>query len=379
MRTIVFGLLLVAVLGFYAAPTWAFADDAHHPGSDTATSPVSTGSMVMRVATGVDRYARAISLSRTSYSQGSVKHVVLVSGTAYTDGLSAAALAGAYRSPVLLTRSRSLPDGLVREMRRLGVSHVHVIGSTGQVSSSVTTALKSAGFHVQRIAGGDTFATSAAIARRVALVRGGTGPLRVFVVNPFDIGNAADTAGYAYATATPILYVRPGSVPDVVAAAIRDLDVSRAVVVGGASSVYPKTFDEIARRTTGPDVRVPGADRFETAHVLADYAIANGWASAQHVTVVNGVTSLSDAVIAAPLTGASRGVTLLATSDVLPYYSDHFIASKARAQSIKMVVIVGPTAAIGDTVRLKIDTAAAGSEMDMTLMMPHAAGSRMPN
>lgn len=382
-------LLTAALLSAYVV-TPAFANDAHHP---TLSSP-PTGSVeptaapappsavptatVIRVAGSSDRYASAIAMSKQSFAAGSVKHAILVSGTSYADGLAASSLAGAYKSPVLLTSSKRTPAGLVAEFRRLGTTRVHVIGSTKAISADVVTALKKAGLRVQRISGANTYATAAAVARQTVLVRGPGHSRQVFVVNVNDLGNAVSAAGYAYSTGIPILYVEAGSVPPETARALKNLRVAGAVAVGGIGNIYASTFKNLATRTSQDDTRVVGADRFEVAHDLAEFAIDAGWSTSDHVTILNGVTAYTDGVIGAAITGSSKGITLLATADTLPYYTDHFVAYHASRTQIRMVAIVGGAGSIDDSVMTDLVESIAGGEMDMTLMMPMDPTVPMP-
>ncbi len=131
---------------------------------------------------GSDRYATAVSLSASTYEAGSVGTVVVATGENFPDALSAAGLAGAYGSPVLLTRTASLPDIVLAEIRRLGAHNAVIVGGPPAVAPAVVTALMDAGLSVSRVSGDNRYATSAAVADRIAALKGTAFSKTAFVV-----------------------------------------------------------------------------------------------------------------------------------------------------------------------------------------------------
>ncbi len=111
-------------------------------------------------AWGQDRYETACAAWRR------IKHeaewVVLATGEAFPDALSASAPAGACRGPLLLTRRGSLPACTKQYIRDLRARGVHIVGGMGAVGPAAESELISMGFDVHRISGADRYATSVA-------------------------------------------------------------------------------------------------------------------------------------------------------------------------------------------------------------------------
>lgn len=68
---------------------------------------------------GSDRYQTSLEISQ-GWPDKSVETVVVATGGDFPDALAATPLAGAYESPLLLTKKDSLPIGFAAELKRLG-------------------------------------------------------------------------------------------------------------------------------------------------------------------------------------------------------------------------------------------------------------------
>jgi putative cell wall-binding protein len=111
---------------------------------------------------GVDRVATAARLARILGAANGVAFVV--SAESWPDSASAtvpAALAGA---PVLLTPRDALHQDTAEALAAIGAREVVVAGGNQAVGDRVVTQLRDLGYRVERVAGRDRFATSAALA-----------------------------------------------------------------------------------------------------------------------------------------------------------------------------------------------------------------------
>ena len=92
------------------------------------------GATVERWA-GADRYATAAEISHNTYPQGATT-AYLASGADYPDALAGAPVAALAGAPLLLTKKECAPASTLAELKRLGVTHLVVLGGTGAVSDA---------------------------------------------------------------------------------------------------------------------------------------------------------------------------------------------------------------------------------------------------
>lgn len=307
---------------------------------------------------GVDRYATAVTIAQQAFPGFTgVTDIIIANGTdaAQVDLLSASGLAGAYKAPVLLVQATSIPASTLSALTSLpGRVNVHIIGGTGSVSAAVAAeidGLQQVGT-VDRLAGADRYATSAAIATRMKTVLGAAMPKTGIIVNGLDAATFWDaTAASPIATKMkyPILLVKADSVPAVTLAARNNLPLTTLYIVGGTGSV-----NESVRTTLGipSGNRIAGSNRYSTAVAVATTAKAKGWLTYGTVTLSG---TVSDALIGGPLAGFKNGPQLLtAVSPLSPEVSGFIAAYKAQ---ITKFYLIGGTTSISASTKTQIDAA----------------------
>jgi putative cell wall-binding protein len=317
-------------------------------GNESAASDiVSTvpGEGVVRVS-GATRYQTAIEVSKASFDAADT--VVLVSGAAFPDALSASALAGVYRAPILLTEPTRLTPGVAAEITRLGASHVIIVGGTGAVSDAVKNALPS-GLAVERIGGRDRFETSARVAARVEQEMGADFCREAFVANGYSFADPLSVSPYAWSRKMPVLLVRYDEAAPSVADFLAD-NVDALYVVGGEGVVSEWLPDDLGY----PDAqRLAGANRYETAAAAAEFAWEQGWASYGLVGIASG-RNFPDALAGAPALGKAGGVILLTDPSWLdPASEDALLSHLDEVEKIQ--ILGGPGAVSNDVAAYLID------------------------
>jgi putative cell wall-binding protein len=108
---------------------------------------------------------------------GQAGTVVLVNGSSFADGISAAGLAAGRGWPVLLTTASTVPQRSVDTWRALGVRRVVLVGGTAVIGDNIQRFIASsgrcaggAGCEVERVAGTERYGTSVqAASRSIAL------------------------------------------------------------------------------------------------------------------------------------------------------------------------------------------------------------------
>jgi putative cell wall-binding protein len=128
--------LAIAPLAPVAASTSAVPLQSVSTTTDEDVAP--TAIPVERLA-GRDRYGTAADVAM-QWSSG-VQRVYVVSGRTYPDAMAAAARAGVFNAPVLLTKPDSLPSETVAALRHLRPDRIVVVGGSSSVSQAVLTEL----------------------------------------------------------------------------------------------------------------------------------------------------------------------------------------------------------------------------------------------
>ena len=119
---------------------------------------------------GTNRYATAAAASNELFAPESRLGngtVFVATGLNYPDALAGAPLAGYWKAPVLTVAPTALPAVTSTEIQRLAPTVVIILGGTASVSSSVEGQLRALVPSVTRIAGGDRYATAAAVVARL--------------------------------------------------------------------------------------------------------------------------------------------------------------------------------------------------------------------
>ncbi|MCL2504501.1 MAG: cell wall-binding repeat-containing protein [Coriobacteriia bacterium] len=254
--------------------------------------PVYTGYVVDRGNDGTigreppsDRYKTAIEASKANFE--SADSVIIATGMNYADALSASALAGSLDAPLLLTRSESLSFGVLDEINRLGAKNVYVMGSAAAVSDTVVGTLKGAGLTVERIAGTDRYQTSAAIAQKVADIEGAAFAKKAFLARGDNFADGLAVSPLAYQNKIPVVLTRPTELPATASGVISGLGINDVTILGSAAAVSAGIEASVGRLATTR--RVAGADRYETAQKIAEYALDNSLATKGFIGVATGL------------------------------------------------------------------------------------------
>ncbi len=304
---------------------------------------------------GSDRYATAVSLSASTYEAGSVGTVVVATGENFPDALSAAGLAGAYGSPVLLTRTASLPDIVLAEIRRLGAHNAVIVGGPPAVAPAVVTALMDAGLSVSRVSGDNRYATSAAVADRIAALKGTAFSKTAFVVRGDMFPDALAVAPFAYSQGYPVLLTRATALSGECSSVITRLGIQEIYIAGSTAAVAANVETSLNNlpSVTMEVARLAGANRYETASVIAQQGVDFWWGGAGYVGFATGL-NFPDALGGGAVCGSHGGVLLLTNPSSLSAPAASFIA--ANRHDILATEVYGAPVAVSDAVKGQINS-----------------------
>ncbi|MGV8897408.1 MAG: cell wall-binding repeat-containing protein, partial [Rhodoglobus sp.] len=198
----------------------------------TKISPAPPHEAVQRLA-GDDRFATSAAISAANFNPG-VSTVYIANGYKFPDALSAAPVAGMNAAPVLLVTDDSIPAAVQAELTRLRPGRIVVLGSPATISENLMAALTtSTEGTVQRLAGDDRFATSAAI----SAANFNPGVSTVYIANGYKFPDALSAAPVAGMNAAPVLLVTDDSIPAAVQAELTRLRPGRIVVLGSPATI----------------------------------------------------------------------------------------------------------------------------------------------
>jgi putative cell wall-binding protein len=191
---------------------------------------------------------------------------------------------------------------------------------------------------VKRIAGDDRYGTSA----KTALDAYPEGAETVIIARGDDQGDFSDAlaAGYlAGVEKAPILLTSPGSLPQEIEVAVKQLGAHKAYVLGGELAVSQGVADRLI--SLGLEVeRITGNNRYATAAAIA----ARG-GPADTAIVVCGFAP-ADSLAAGPLAFSKRYPILLVDKNSVPTATKKAIAELG----VKNIIIIGGENAVGRAV-----------------------------
>lgn len=258
-----------------------------------------------RVA-GADRYATSVSVSRSVAPSGA-REVVLATGEAFADALSAAPLAAELDGPLLLTARARLPAAVATELRRLAPTRITVVGGEGAVASATVSAARAAAggdsVRVRRLAGTDRYATSVAVAALFGADRPGA-----VLASGETFPDGVSAGPVAAALRGPLLLTPRLTLHPQVRTELARLSPDRVVVAGGTGAVGLAS-QLGAESATGVEAeRAAGTDRYATSSALA--RVVTDLRPGTGAWVATG-TGFADALVGGVGAAAERGPVLL--------------------------------------------------------------------
>lgn len=303
-----------------------------------------------RVA-GADRYATAVEASKDSFPTGAAS-VVVASGAAFPDALSASGLCGVCDAPLLLVPQGELPASVAAEIERLGATEAIIVGGTGAVSAQVQTALDAMPAltgHVTRVAGANRYDTSKRVAQEMS-VRTGGALESAYVVSGYGFADALAVSPLAYAGHRPILLTPKEAAHASTLAGLDAAGIDEVTIVGGTGAVSTLAEQQIEAALGTAASRVAGSDRFDTARLVAEAGVAEALVDRTFVGVANG-RGFADGLAGGVASAARGGALLLTESWFEPDATSAYVqACHGTASSGR--IYGGPQVVFGNTMAM---------------------------
>jgi putative cell wall-binding protein/Tol biopolymer transport system component len=295
---------------------------------------------------GADRYETSVQISQEAFPNGS-DAVIIATGANWPDALCGSALSGAVDAPILLAAPGGLTTAVKAEITRLGAVDAYILGNEKAVSVAIEQVLDDMlSGYVDRLAGRDRYWTAKAITNKVIELRPSAYDGTALVTTGGNYADAMAAAPLSAALAWPILLENPLS-HSVYAPA----DLSHAIILGGKTAVSQTAENYLVSLIGAGDVeRLAGANRYETAAMIAQYGVDSGmhW---NGVGVASGV-NFPDALAGGASLGRLGAVVLLTPPAALAPAA----ASKLEdnAADITTVYILGGPTAVSPAVKAEV-------------------------
>ena len=379
VAAVIAAALIASVLAIVASPASAVT-----PVTITTRSTLS----------GTDRYDTSVKVHTAAEAKddnASFTDLVIASGDAFPDALSAIALARKEDAGVLLLPSSGAMSAAAIT-KAIAATNIYIIGGTNALSSAVETKLKTTvaaggagktSLNVTRLSGTDRYATAAVVANTIgaagvakhdnkatAIVVSGENFADAVSASPLVSGPTTQAGTLAH----PILLVTKDSVPVSTEVALLNLGIKKIVIVGGESAVSSAVATELGTGRTV--VRVSGADRFATAAAVADLAVkgvaAGGFGMNKrevYLAEMGAASGGADALSAGSLVSEDGGVLLGTSGGTLPAATSAWLTANPAGTAGLTVGIIGGTGVIPTATEASIKTAAGGSAAALTATM----------
>ncbi|MGI9018447.1 MAG: cell wall-binding repeat-containing protein [Euzebya sp.] len=305
---------------------------------------------------GPERTATAAAIAAQAFPQGTRQAVIATADTAQ-DALTATALAGASNAAILLVRQDTVPPATATALQELGVTDIILVGSVQSISQAVASELAQ-DYSVTRLAGQNQYDTAVQVATEavdIADLPSINGLRSILLASGENFPDALAGSPAAYAGPTPVLYAEPGNLPDEVSSFMDRSDVEQVVILGGTAAISESVATQI-RSDGRAVVRLGGADRVETATIVAEWTQQNYSFTEDSIMLARG-DDFPDALTAGQLGGRfGRPLVLSANPDLLPRTALTYFAT--RCDVIEVVQAIGGQAALSTAVLQSAETAA---------------------
>ncbi|MGM0853942.1 MAG: SpoIID/LytB domain-containing protein [Bacillota bacterium] len=299
---------------------------------------------------GIDRYETSVSVSEYGWENKS-KAVVIGRGDLSIDALTGSVLAKKLDSPLLLTTSKSLPDTVLNEIKRLQPEKVYLLGGTNAISGNVENQLKGLSFisdsDITRISGKERYETAVKVADEI------NNNDEVFVVTKDEKSpDALSIASYASMMQIPILYTTKDSLHESVEAYMKENTINKVTIIGGQTAISPEVERQLTNLASNVS-RVYGLDRYDTSLTIAEKY--RDKFEEKTLFFARGDIFI-DALPASSLAAAMKSPLLLTRKDALP---DHVETWLDERTVLADTYFLGGKGAISESVRQDIQQALA--------------------
>ena len=276
------------------------------------------------------------------------KTAVLATINGYWDALSASSLAGAYKAPILLTKSTELTEQTKTELKRLQVEKVYICGGESVISKAVVADLEKMKISVERYSGAWASDTANEIARHLPEPSD-----TCFIATSWGYSDALSVASYAYAKQAPIFLTnyKTGLLDQSTIDIIKSKGFKHIFLLGGLSVMPSYVYSQLGIQSGVVIQRLGGETLYDTSALVANTLLDMGM-GIDNMAIAT-AWSYEDALCGAALCGKNESVIISADNTD---YSTIEKVVKPRADKVCNYYLLGGDDAVGSfpTYEMKI-------------------------
>ncbi|PKK40657.1 hypothetical protein ABB02_00058 [Clostridiaceae bacterium JG1575] len=287
---------------------------------------------ITRVA-GTNRYETAARLSQKTFAKAEM--AILVNGESYSDAMVGGIFAAQKNAPVLLAKTNEIHSETLKELKRLGVKEIQLMGGKKVFAPSLEQSLVKMGYKVARFAGETRFQTAAMAAQATR-----PSAETVFLVNGYAYADAMTLAPIAHKEKAVLLLTGKKGLNKDVTASIRTMKAKKVVLVGGTNMLSTNIEKELKALNVSVE-RISGATRYETnIRLYEKYGFAT-----KGFAVANG-KHFADALAAGGSCAHRMEGILLTKPQELPAKTQAFL----KKMNVKEITVLGGTKSVSASV-----------------------------
>ncbi len=308
-------------------------------------------------------------VNQEGFAGGSCRNIVLASASGFPDALSASALAGALKAPIVTTSStdgNGLSNEAADEIERIAAKDatVWIMGGNAAVSDQAKADVEKLGYKAERLGGSDRYDTALKIMDKVEEVAAqdqGKSDT-VIVTTGRDFADSLSAASWAYVSTSPIVTVDSGKCLNAdQIEAITDGGYTKVLVLGGDARVdYDKLKSDLSGIANLKTTQIAGKSRVQTSAEVAKWVTGNEVKGAtfypsEDTTLgfdgmaVANAWNFPDALCAAGLQGTKKACMLLVDDDKTTRTAIDDVI-KPNKSELKISYILGGSAAVSYSV-----------------------------
>ena len=254
-----------------------------------------------------DRYSAAVRASGVAFPTTAVA-VVIASADDWKTAVTAPALAGTVKGPLLFVTKGTIPSVVAAEIKRLKPRSAYIIGSSSVISTATLNAVHALGPWCERVGAASPIGSSNAVMRRnVQLMGKNTAGRRLWdgtlmLASSSDLADLQSAASLSARKRWPMLLTNGPGLSAETLTAIRDINPATVIVIGGPGVVSDAAVKAVKTRVKTV-FRLSGATRYDTALRLAERTVTTGasWANVGLIPEGDLVDTMAGSVASARL------------------------------------------------------------------------------
>lgn len=296
------------------------------------------GDVAVKRVSGTCRFMTATNISREYFSNSDT--AVIASGEGFVDALVGGTLTTDMDIPMFLVEKNRIFNYTIKELKRLGVKKVYILGGSSTISDKVKSDIEKEGIKTERIAGKNRFET----AKKVQEKR-----IEIAKENNTDLKGVAIVSGEKFPdalVAAPFISEENMIMDIGTNNKSREYNQKYKMVIGGKSSVNINEENYLENNA----IKIEGRDRFQTAAKVADAYKMSPEIKKDTVILVSGF-NYPDALSASCLVKRENAVMFLTAPNFLGLEAEKYI----ETNNIKKVIVVGGESSVSDAVLKQVE------------------------